>query len=199
MCQLLETIRIKDRKPQNIEYHNERLNKSRKELFNCTDFIDIRYLIQVPESFKDLYCICRVIYSKTIEWIEYLPYSIKPVQSLKMVHVKDMNYNYKYTDRSCFDDLLIQKENCDEILIIKDGFITDTSFSNIVLFDGKDWITPSFPLLKGTKREKLLKEHLIIEKEVTISDLKMFKELRLINAMIDIVNSPSIGIKNIIR
>jgi len=197
MCQLLETIGIKDRKPLNIEYHNNRFNKTRKELFNCTDFIDIRNLIYVPESFKKVYCKCRVIYGKTIEKIEYHPYSIKPIQSLRMVQVKDINYNYKFTDRSCFDELLKQKENCDEILIIKDGLITDTSFSNIVLFDGRDWITPSSPLLKGTKREKLLQERLIKEKEVTTGDLKFFKELRLINAMIDIENSPSIEIKNI--
>ena len=46
---------------------------------------------------------------------------------------------------------------CDEILIIKDGHITDTSISNIVfrLPDGW-WLTPFTPLLKGIMRTYLL-------------------------------------------
>ena len=71
-----------------------------------------------------------------------------------------MNYDLKYFDRKIFDDL---KKNikADDILIIKNGFITDTSIANILFFDGKKWITPKKPLLKGTVRERLLRMKLI--------------------------------------
>jgi 4-amino-4-deoxychorismate lyase len=85
-------------------------------------------------------------------------------------------------------------KSADEILIIKNGFVTDTSFSNIVFFDGIKWITPSTYLLNGTQRQQLLQQGAIIEEEIRPSDLKHFRFAKLINAMLDLETSPSIDI-----
>jgi 4-amino-4-deoxychorismate lyase len=85
----------------------------------------------------------------------------------------------------------------DDILIIKNGNVTDTSFSNIVFFDGTKWLTPAQPLLRGTKREKLIRENIIFEETITKNEIQRFQNAVLINAMIDIEESPIIEIQNI--
>ena len=86
-----------------------------------------------------------------------------------------------------------------DILIVKKEFITDTSFSNIIFFDGDNWITPSTPLLEGTKRKELLEKNIISEQEIKFSDLKNFKKAILINAMLDFDEIAEIEIKNIFQ
>ena len=51
-------------------------------------------------------------------------------------------------------------------LIVKDGYLTDTSIANIALYDGYTWFTPAHPLLRGTKRAELLNKQLIVEKDI---------------------------------
>ena len=197
MSRLLETIKIKNRQILNLKYHNERMNRSRKELFGSPDSVDLEDIISIPDHLTDKVYKCRIIYNPDIESIEFKRYTPKKIQSLKTVECNDIEYNFKFADRSVFDKLKKQKGNCDEILIIKNGFITDTSFSNIIFFDGRDWFTPSTALLKGTKREQLLNEGKIRETQIRLKDLQNFQSAKLINAMLDFDNSESIDIKKI--
>lgn len=197
MCQLFETIKVHKRAFHNIELHNERLNKSRKELFGCFEILDLRDVLKIPEYLTNDIYKCKVIYSHDVEKIEFIHYVKKSVRTLQIIEDDKIEYNHKYLDRKCFDDYL-KNTTCDDILIIKDGKTTDTSFSNIIFWDGSKWITPASPLLKGTKREKLLRENIIAEDEILRSSLKSFKKAALINAMLEIEESPPIYIKNII-
>lgn len=74
----------------------------------------------------------------------------------------------------------------EELIIVKNGIITDTSYANLVFYNGKEWHTPSRPLLQGTKRQKLIDEGKIKEREIRVHDLKKFTKCSLINAMLDI-------------
>ena len=78
-----------------------------------------------------------------------------------------------------------QRETADDILVVRNGYLTDTSISNIALYDGNTWFTPSYPLLKGTKRAELLDKHLIQEKEILHTQLGSYFRIMLFNAMID--------------
>src|SRR5690606_14853325 len=84
------------------------------------------------------------------------PYEVRAVTSLKIIHDDTIDYSLKYEDRSSIDNLFAKRNNCDDILIIKNGFVTDASYSNIAFYDGSRWITPAQPLLKGTMRQHLL-------------------------------------------
>lgn len=183
---MLETIKIENGKPYNIFFHNLRLNNSRKELFGCRDFIKLENIIKVPAEMKTGTYKCRLIYSDTVKKPEFLPYQKRKIKNLKVVVCDSIEYNYKYENRECLNELLALKQNCDDILVVKNRKITDTSFSNVVFSDGKKWVTPSEPLLKGTKREKLLSEKKIVQDEIKISDLKHFQEAALINSMLDL-------------
>ena len=123
MCLLLETIKIHNNILHNIELHSARLNRSRKELFGCSDPIDLTKAIRLPATPANHVYKCRVIYSEQISKIEFIPYIIKPVTSLQLVEYDSIQYDHKYLDRKCFDELL-QKTNCDDILIIKNGRIS---------------------------------------------------------------------------
>ena len=81
--------------------------------------------------------------------------------------------------------LFSQKENCDEILIVKNGLLCDTSIANIALFDGRKWMTPKTPLLEGTTRQRLLESGFLTVKDIAVEDLKMYSQMALMNAMID--------------
>ena len=63
------------------------------------------------------------------------------------------------------------------------GFLTDTSYCNILLFDGTDWITPENPLYKGVQRECLLDEKIIKVGEIHERDLNNYEFFMLVNAM----------------
>ena len=99
--------------------------------------------------------------------------------------------------RSCINRIFKLKEKCDDVLIIKDGYVTDTSFCNIVFDTGTKFITPSTPLLKGIKREVLLTKGVITEEEIKYTDIKLFKKAHLINAMIDLEDKIELPVMNI--
>jgi 4-amino-4-deoxychorismate lyase len=184
MCLLLETIKLEKGSACNLRYHQQRVNESRSDLFGTTTQLDIGAALIVPARAKQGVYKCRVTYGKEINEIQYIPYLLKKIKSLQLVEASDIEYTYKYSNRECFDSLLDDSQ-CDEILIVKNGFVTDTSFSNIIFFDGNHWFTPAYPLLKGTKRQQLLDEGKIIAEEIRPQDLKHFSKAMLINSLLD--------------
>ncbi|MFA3782170.1 aminotransferase class IV [Melioribacteraceae bacterium 4301-Me] len=198
MCRLIESIKVYRRKLWNIKYHNYRMNNSRRQLFGAEDEIDLSKEIVVPQIISNELYKCRVVYSNKILSVEFIPYLKKKITSLEIVTNNLICYDHKYENREEINKLLYSKR-CDEILIVKNNLITDASFANVVLSDGKVYLTPASPLLKGTKRAKLLEEGLIKEEEIPLSDLRKFKYAYLINAMLDLEESNKVLIENIMQ
>ncbi|MFO7756157.1 MAG: aminotransferase class IV [Bacteroidales bacterium] len=198
MSLLVETIKVKDGRLFNIDYHSSRFNKSRKYLFNTGPAVDLQNKIIIPAYAREGLFKCRIEYDDHIRKVDFLPYEIKRIRTLRLVEAGNLEYSYKYINRSGIDSLFEQRNGCDDILIIKDGRITDTSYANIIA-RGTDgiWYTPSSYLLRGTKREYLLDRGLIKEKDITPAGLKRFRELRLINSMLDIDDTSSIPVRTI--
>lgn len=111
---------------------------------------------------------------------------------LRLVHGDDLDYTFKFADRTRIDELFAAKGPADDILILKNGYITDSSYANVILWDGYSWWTPDRPLLAGTQREKLLREGRIKERPILASDLKDYKKLKLINAMLSLEEGPEL-------
>lgn len=195
--QLFETIKVKNRQLQNIAWHNQRFNRTRLELLGIKEPLLLENIIQIPNNLDNGVFKCRIIYSNEIEKIEFEKYNPRKVYSLKVLECNDINYSYKYFNRKKLNELFQQKEDCDDVLIIKNGLVTDTSFANIVFWDGQNWLTPSSPLLHGTARERLLQENKIVEADIKIDDLSKFKKARIINAMNDLGDTIEITINNI--
>ena len=200
MSLLFETIKVINKKFLSVSLHNERMNRSRYELFGCKDELNLGELIEIPSDItKDVYK-CKVIYSDTIKDVEFRMYAPRKIEQLRLAYCDEIDYSYKYLERTIFDELL-RKNNCkenDDILIIKNGRVTDTSYSNIALFDGKEWHTPEFPLLKGTKRARLILDKRILEKDILAEQLPHYEKIVLINAMLEFDIDKAYPTRNII-
>ncbi len=180
MSLLFETIKIENRQASNLIYHQKRLNQAQKALFGLAPNIDLKTHLQAP---SDALYRCRVVYDRKIQSIEYLPYATKEIHTLKIV-TSSLEYHYKYTDRTALNKLLETYSEYDDILIEKEGFISDTSIANVAFSDGTQWFTPTHPLLKGTMREKLLDEGFLKEKDIRKDDISSYTQVALMNAMI---------------
>ena len=177
----IETIKIEDGTVFNIKWHNFRLNYTRKEIFKTDNFLNLQeYINSFPK--KGLLR-CRLLYSKEIESIEYIPYTTREIKSLKVIQ-SNIEYNYKYANRDELNSLKEQFSSYSDIIIEKNGLLTDTTIANIALFDRDSWITPKTPLLKGTIREKLIDRGFLLTKDIKSDDLNNFSNFALMNAMI---------------
>lgn len=186
MSLLIESICCVDGAIKNVHYHNMRMNKSRLDLFGCKDAINILDYITIHEPVNKGIWKIRIHYDEAITSIEYELYKKKSIQSLKVVYDDTIDYSFKYADRSHIAKLFEERNKADDILIIKNGFVTDSSSANVVFYDGYKLLTPTTPLLPGTKRAKLIDEGKIIEKIIKVKDISSFSHVNLINAFLDI-------------
>ena len=194
MCRLIESIRVANRELENLPYHEARVNGARADLFGCK--APLKLTLEIPAALDHRVYKCRILYKEKIELVEFIPYQPRPINSLKLVYCDTIDYAYKFENRELINQLFAQKNECDDILIVKNGYVTDTSYSNIVFFDGNRWVTPSTPLLPGTQRQKLLDEKIIFEQDIRVDDLKNVRLAKPINALIAF-EAPSIPIHQI--
>lgn len=199
MSRFIETIRVDQGKPQNLKYHQERVNRTVAHFYG-PDAVppQLADVIRIPKDKMTCLLKCRITYGKQIEKTEFETYLPHPAASLRVVHDNDIDYNFKYAERSRLNELLKQRENCDDVLIVKNGLVTDTSYCNILFYDGAKWVTPATPLLNGTCRARLLEDGDITEEIVTLSSLHKFQKFMLINAMLDFNPVRANAIKHII-
>ncbi|MBX3043201.1 MAG: hypothetical protein KIT33_07560 [Candidatus Kapabacteria bacterium] len=196
MYLFFESIKCINGKLDNIDYHNSRVRKTLAAFYNGSSF-DLSEII-VPDRYKVGLYKLRVIYSDKIEKFELLPYQKREIKSLKIIETNDINYNYKYFDRTQLNNFFSMRGKCDDIIILKNGLATDSSYSNLVFDDGINLFTPKTYLLKGTKISKLIDDSIVSLKEIKISEFYNFKQVHLINAMLDIGDTV-IQIENIIQ
>jgi 4-amino-4-deoxychorismate lyase len=199
MSLLVETIRIENGRILNISFHNERMIRSLYNIYGLKTEPELEKIIEVPESaYQGIYK-CRVLYDDKSTRVEFIPYSLRPVRSLKIVFRDDICYPYKYTNRDKINRLFDLREECDDILIVKYGKVTDSSNANVIFRNhDRSWVTPSTFLLPGTRRANLLKSGIVREADISYSDISKYTELRLINAMMGIDETEGITVSNII-
>ncbi len=183
MCLFFETLKVQNGYIYNIDEHNRRLNNTIESNFHKNSTIDLRDYIKIPLDDK-LYR-CKIFYDTDIKDIKFYEYKQKKIKSFKII-VSNIKYDYKFLDRSDIDKLYLQKEDCDDILIVdKSGRLKDTSIANIALKINGLWFTPKYPLLYGTVRKKMIDEKSIIPKDLFIKDIKKAESFAILNAMLD--------------
>lgn len=184
MFHWFETIKITDGKPGNLWWHKRRvaatlqMHKLRPS-FNLPDFIH-----HIANKSYGIYRL-RIDYNS-----EILAYSLKPyipgaLNSLKLVTDNHIDYSFKMADRSRLDELRSKKGLCDDVLIIKEGRITDISYANILFTREKKFFTPSSPLLAGTKLNELLTAGIVHPVDIRPGDLKYYDGWLPVNALLD--------------
>lgn len=221
MCLFIETIRVEDGMVYNLDYHTERLNRTRAAFWKDCAPLDLREFLsldslnslaplnsqqslqspqssqspraltplhsfQFPQSLAGIYK-CRVLYGREIEEITYAPYQMRAVSSLRLIAADAVDYTYKSTNRNELNALYARRGVADDVLIVKNGYLTDTSIANVALYDDKMkvWCTPSRPLLRGTRRAELMDKKIIVERDIPQVHLGEYSKIMLFNAMID--------------
>lgn len=174
----IETIKVADGKAWYLEYHQKRLNRTVKE-----SNIVLKDIIKPPG--KGLYR-CRVVYdAQGYDEVEYFSYKKRNIQSLKLVFDDTIEYENKYYERGHINALFEQRGMCDDILIVKNGLLSDTSIANIAFEYENRWITPKKPLLLGTTRQRYIDNKKLFEDDIKPEDLNKFSRVALMNAMIN--------------
>lgn len=192
----IETMRVVNGEIANFQRHLERMRNTIGEVFSQEPDLDPLQDIEIPAAAAK----CRILYGKQIKSTEFSDYKPRTINSLKLVNADaELDYHLKYADRTMLTSLREQREGCDEILIVKDGNVTDTSYSNVVFTDGQKFVTPSTYLLPGTMRASLLKSGAITEAPITVDNIMQYTHVALINAMLPLHAMPLIPIANICK
>lgn len=172
-----ETIKCDDYEIFNLNYHNKRIANTIGLNLNLQEYI---------YPFSNELLRCKVIYDKNgIIDVRYFPYKKREINTFKLIFDDEVSYSRKYLDRSSLDKLFENKEDCDEIIIIKNKIVTDTSIANIAIYYENIWITSKNCLLEGSTRNRLIDEKILLEKDITVKMLKNASKIALMNAMID--------------
>lgn len=180
---LIETILIQNKRVRHIKYHNHRCNSSRKSLFGSNQKIDLRKYIDTSQA-TNARTKCRITYDDKVRKVEYEPYSIRPIHSLKFIEIGDYEYAFKYADRYQLMHFFNQRGEKDDILMIRSGLITDTLYANVALQKDDIWYTPKKPLLKGTRRARLIESKTIIPMDIHKDQINEFTCISIFNALI---------------
>lgn len=193
---LFETIQILNGKPQGLKYHNQRFNRSRQALFCTKETLFLEQFTQIPAEFSVGLVKSKIIYDASVVDIEFSYYQHRKINSFFLVET-ELNYDYKFLDRSDFEQLKTNYPSDSELILVKNGLITDTTYSNLIFKDLQgNWVTPLNPLLRGTQREFLLDAGQITEMPISSTDLKQFySHFMLINAMLPFNESREIPVE----
>lgn len=183
MSLLTESIKVYNGKVYNIQLHNQRCNKARKALFGSNIPLDLRTNIQVPVAYSEGLVKCRILYNKSVQDISFEEYSIRMINKLCIIENNTIQYPYKFTERPELNQLYHRRKEADEIIIVKNGLITDAYYYNIVLSRNGDLFTPASPLLEGTRRAALLKKGKLKKADIHIAELDQFDIIYLVNAL----------------
>ncbi|MEA3330150.1 MAG: aminotransferase class IV family protein [Campylobacterota bacterium] len=181
MNDFLETIKAVDGELFHMPYHQKRYESVLSSL-GFKNFQNLREYLEPPKW--GVYR-CRLVYSPDTIKVTYHEYKKRDINSFKLIFNNDIEYSFKSSSREEIDALYEQRDGCDDILIIKNLLVTDTSIANIAFYDSGMWITPKNPLLKGTTRARLIDEGKLFEADIKAQSLRKFSKVALLNAMID--------------
>ena len=196
---LLESIRLEDGGFPLLAYHQERVNRSRMGLLGINKPLNLRKDLEILDLPASGMYKLRVLYREGIQTVEWSPYQRRSIESLRALEAGPLAYAHKLADRSVLEACFAQREGCDDVILLNKGYLTDASYANIALFDGRCWWTPAHPLLRGVRRAQLIQAGRLRPAIIRLTDLGHFQAMRLINAMIDLDESPDIPLSAIVR
>jgi 4-amino-4-deoxychorismate lyase len=184
MYQFIESIKVEDQEIFLLEYHQKRIDQTFSH-FGKESTIDLAKVFKNLDHDEDGLFKLRIVYDldKRIR-TQMIPYAIPEIHDFQLVENNSFDYSFKFEDRKELEKMKM-KSKAEEIIIVKNNHITDTSFSNLLFLKGKEWFTPKTYLLNGVQRQNLLKHKKIKEQEITLQNIKEFSHFQIINALND--------------
>lgn len=183
MSQFIESILIEQGEIPLLEHHQNRINTTcQAHNINSIVLSEIcpEASLQIAAKLK-----WRIVYnSNGVIHQEVLPYFQKTIHRLIAVDIGSFDYRYKYADRTYINTLTQYLKPGEDILMIKEDLILDTSYGNIAYYQDGVWFTPSSYLLNGCRRSFLLESGKIKEAPTTIHSLGASSHISIFNALI---------------
>ena len=184
MSRFIESIKIEDQKAFLLDFHQKRVNQTFAH-FGKEGSIDLAKIFKNLEHDEDGLYKLRIVYDLDKKFTtQLIPYAIPEIENFQLVENNSYDYSFKFEDRKEFQRMKT-KAKTEEIIVVKNNHITDTSYTNILFLKDKEWFTPTTYLLNGVMRQHLLHEKKIKETEITLQNIKEFSHFQLINAMND--------------
>jgi 4-amino-4-deoxychorismate lyase len=199
MYPLFESICIEDGQIQHGKYHELRFKKSYVETFKIQpnySLFDGIHLINLDSTLKYK---LRIDYKQSGTRYSISEYHNSIPTKLKLIKSNSITYPLKNNKRKNLNHLYKQRGDSDDVLIVKNGLITDASYSNILFTNGHQIVTPSTPLLQGTCRARLLSENKISAIEIQVATIDQYHSFQLINALNDFDEARWVDTKNIVK
>ncbi len=184
MYRFIESIKVEDQKIFLVELHQQRINETFSH-FGKECKIDIYSLFIRLEHEEDGLYKFRLEYDlENNVTQQILPYAVSEHDDFELIINNTIDYSFKSADRTGFQQMK-KDSGADEIIIVKDGLMTDSSYSNLLFLKDKKWFTPKTYLLNGVMRQSLLSSKKIQETEITLDNIETFSHFQLINALND--------------
>lgn len=200
MYPCIEAIEWNNGQAHRLEYHQRRIDAAFRCLYpgtkafnleeelekqQCISASEILKASQVPFFPDQGKYKLRIQYDYQLRSVEFQQYHLREIKTLQMVEISQKTMEYKSSSRELIDAAFARRGTADDVLLVRDGLITDTSYANVAVYDGQKWLSPRIPLLYGTRRAFLLDHQLIEVADISVDELSGFQSLRLFNALIE--------------
>ena len=129
MYPLFESLCVKNGRVLHGEWHQLRFQKAYQNFFGRQPAFNLLDPIDLPKIFCQGIVKLKISYNKTGRQLDFQHYHMQQIQSLRLVPTNDLDYTNKYTEREKLDALFALREGCDDVLIIRNGWITDSYYA----------------------------------------------------------------------
>jgi len=185
MYPLFESVCVAGGAVRHGRYHEQRFEASYRKLYGKKPGFSLWEGLSLEGADPSLTYKLRIRYNASGTSWELAEYRSRLPETLRLVWDDTVEYALKYSDRQALDRLAAQRDGADDVLIIREGLVTDSSYCNILFWDGREVTTPKRPLLEGTCRARLLAEKRIAEADIPADGLDRYLAFQLVNALND--------------
>ena len=180
---LFESIRVDNGQIPLLNFHQERVDLSYSTVFKKVNTYNLQECIE-PFLKKEGTQKCRFIYDDKKYRIEIIDYHLIEPKRIGWLKIDpNFTYPFKYYDRSFFTRIKDSYSGFNEILLVKNDMITDSTYCNLIVYAKDNWIIPQTCLLNGVERTRIISEYNFAIEPITIDEFLSAKEYKLINAM----------------
>ena len=194
---LFESIGVIDGQVQHASWHEKRYVKSFITYFKRPPVKPLLEGIDIPNAYQKGKVKLRISYNENQREWRFSNYAFSPIAHLQLVEHNAINYELRWGGRVLLSELYQKRGDADDVLIVRNGLLTDTSYGNIAFRKNGGWFTPDKPLLEGTARARLLAQGKISSTPISLENYTKFEVFKMINALRDFETDSCYSVANI--
>ncbi len=199
MSRFIETIEVTEGLAPLLSFHQRRVEETFAAFHQPCSLNLHQLMSQLPHThYKSKW---RVVYDLDggLEF-SFTRFEKRSHEKFLIIEAPEINYQFKGEDRSSLNRY--KRNNAGvEALFTQEGWLTDSSYSNLIFKQANVWYTPITHLLNGVQRRCLLESGKIKERPIHRDDLVNYSHFVLINALNSIDNAveyPLSAIENLV-